>query len=373
MKYYIIAGEKSGDIHASNLVKGIIKHDEHAVIRGWGGDAMKNAGVEMVKHIHDLAFMGLVEVLFHLNTIRRNFKFAYSDIRSFNPDVLILVDFPGFNLRLAKYAFKHHIKVFFYISPTIWAWQTSRVYQIKKYVNKMFVILPFEKEFYKKYDVDVIYEGNPILDSIGEALENTETLESFCQQNSLPPKPIVAILPGSRVQEIKKILPVICNTVSSFHDYSFVIAGLSFLPASLYEEFIHQKNVYIVYDKTYSLLHQATAAIVTSGTATLETALFHVPQVVCYKTNPLSYAIAKKLVKVKYVSLVNLILNKESVRELIQRELNVKNLTIELQRILDDSHRKIILDDEHRLSSLIGEKGSSERIAKRMIELLKNS
>jgi lipid-A-disaccharide synthase len=370
MKYYIIAGETSGDIHASNLIKGIRKYDANADIRGWGGEAMKKEGVDVVKHINELGFMGLVEVLLHLKTIRRNFKFAYDDIRSFNPDVLILVDFPGFNLRVAKFAFTHNLKVFYYISPTVWAWHTSRVYQVKKYVSKMFVILPFEKDFYKKYDIDVIYEGSPILDALGKTLEKTELFETFCEQNSLPPKPIVAILPGSRVQEISKMLPIMTEVASSFPEYSFVIAGMSFLPPSLYENFTKQNNVFIVFDKTYLLLHQAKAAIVASGTATLETALFNVPQVVCYKTNPITFSIGKRIVKIKYVSLVNLMLGKEAIHELLQNKLTVKNLKREVQLILDDAHREVIFSDYKRFSSLMGEKGASERVAKQMVKML---
>jgi len=373
VKYYIICGETSGDIHAANLVKGLKKFDPSPHFRAWGGNSLIAQGVEVVKHIRDLSFMGLVEVLLHLKTIKRNFKFAYSDILNFNPDVLILVDFPGFNLRLAKWAKKKGIKVFYYISPTVWAWHQSRVYQVRDYVDKMFVILPFEKDFYKKFNINVDYEGHPILDILKPELNKTETFTDFCSRHQLNEKPIIALLPGSRKQELAKMLKIMTSIAADFDNYNFVIAGMSFLPEELYSFALTFPNVQIIYDDTYSLLKQATVAIVTSGTATLETALFKVPQIVCYKTNPLTFALGKRLVKVKYVSLVNLILGKEAVKELLQNELNQQNLKNELQKILEPSTRKTILENYNQLQQLIGKAGASERIAHKMLSYLKKS
>jgi len=373
VKYYIICGETSGDIHAANLVKGLKKYDPTAHIRAWGGDSLIAQKVEVVKHIRDLSFMGLVEVLLHLKTIRHNFKFAYSDILNFNPDVLILVDFPGFNLRLAKWAKKNGIKVFYYISPTVWAWHQSRVYQVRNYVDKMFVILPFEKNFYKKFNVDVDYEGHPILDILASELNKTETFTDFCNRHQLNEKPIIALLPGSRKQELAQMLKIMTSITADFKNYNFVIAGISFLPKDLYSFALTLPNVQIIYDDTYSLLKQAKAAIVTSGTATLETALFKVPQIVCYKTNPITFAIGKRLVKVKYISLVNLILGKEVVKELIQYEFNQQNLKNELQKILNPEEQNKIIENYHQLEQLIGTYGVSERIALKMLSYLKNN
>lgn len=371
MKYYLICGETSGDIHAANLVKGLKKYDNQAQVRAWGGDLLIAQGVEVVKHIRDLNFMGLVEVLLHLKTIRRNFKFAYNDILAYSPDVLILVDFPGFNLRLAKWAKKKGIKVFYYISPTVWAWHQSRVYQVRDYVDKMFVILPFEKDFYKRFAIDVDYEGHPIMDALTPALEKVETKSDFCARHQLDERPMIAILPGSREQELIKILKIMTSVAGDFKEYNFVVAGLSFLRKELYVEALKIPNVRVIFDDTYALLHHVEAAIVKSGTASLETALFNVPEVVCYKTNRLTFAIGKRLVKVKYVSLVNLILGKESVKELLQNDLNYQNIKAELIKLLNPDYRAGVLEDYKKLKKLIGEKGASERVAAKMIQYLK--
>lgn len=372
MKYYLICGEKSGDIHAANLVKGLKKYDNQAQIRAWGGDLLIAQGVKVVKHIRELSFMGLIEVLLHIKTIIQNFKFAHSDIITYNPDVLILVDFPGFNLRIAKWAKKKGIKVFYYISPTIWAWHRSRMNIIRSYVDKMFVILPFEKDFYKSYSIDVDYEGHPITDALATALDKIENKSKFCARHQLEEKPIIAILPGSRKQEVIKLLRIMTSVANDFKEYNFVIGGVSILPKKLYNEATKIPNVHVIFDDTYTLLHHAEAAIVKSGTATLETALFNVPQVVCYKTNKLTFAVGKLLVKVKFVSLVNLILQKEAVKELLQNNLNYKNLKTELTKILNPEYRKNIFDDYKKLRKLIGEKGVSDKVAVKMIQYLKH-
>jgi len=372
VKYYIITGESSGDIHAANLVKYLMKQDTSAIVRGWGGKALKSLGVQVVKELNELNFMGLIEVLKHIKQIRNNFKFAYSDIKSFNPDVLILVDFPGFNLKIAKWAKINGYKVFYYISPTIWAWHKSRIKIIKHYVDKMFVILPFEKDFYQNNGVVVEYHGHPILDSLQVYLEKQVDYDEFCYENNLPQKPLIAILPGSREQEIKRLLPIMTAVSVFFDDFHFVIAGISEFNKSIYEKFC-SNNVSVLYDKTYDLLKHSYAAIVKSGTSTLETAIFKVPQVVCYKLNNITYLIARLLVRnVKYISLVNLLLNKECVKELIQNNLTVDNLKNELNLILNTNKRKEIIADYENLINLLGNKGASERIAKRMISILNN-
>lgn len=373
MKYYLICGETSGDLHAANLVKGLKRNDQQATIRAWGGDLLTAEGVEVVKHIRDLSFMGLVEVLLHLKTIKRNFKFAYADISAFNPDVLILVDFPGFNLRLAKWAKKKGIKVFYYISPTVWAWHRSRVYQVRDYVDKMFVILPFEKDFYKQYGVEVDFEGHPILDALAPAIENFESKNEFCARHNLDNKPMIALLPGSRKQEVIKMLKIMTSVAEDFQDYHFVIAGMSFLPKELYAEALKIKNVRIIFDDTYALLKHVSAALVKSGTSTLETALFNVPEVVCYKTNALTFAIGKRLVNVKYVSLVNIILGKEVIKELLQNDLNYKNLKLELSKLLNPEYRERIYQEYKKFRNLIGDKGASDRVAAKMVQYLQQA
>lgn len=371
MKYYIICGEKSGDIHAANLVKSLKEIDRNAVFRVWGGDELQKLNVTLVKHISELSFMGLLEVLMHIRTIRNNFKFAHKDILEFNPDVIILVDFPGFNLRIAKWAKLRGFKVFYYISPTVWAWHQSRVFIIKKYVDHLFVILPFEKEFYKQFGIEVEYFGHPIVDALKETLESKNDKDSFLKKWQINNKPIIAVLPGSRKQEIRKMLPLMYELSKYFNDYSWVVAGLSIIPKSEYSFVENNSNIRIIFDDTYNLLKYAHAAIVTSGTATLETALFNVPQVVCYKTNAITYLIAKRLVKVKYISLVNLILQKEAVKELIQQEFSLENLKKELLSILNINGRKSVLKDYQELRNIIGLNSNvSTQIAKRISELL---
>ncbi len=286
MKYYIIAGEASGDMHASHLIRSLKKKDAQAVVRGWGGDRMEAEGAEIVKHYRDLAFMGFVEVLMNLRTITRNISFCKEDILSFGPDVLILVDYPGFNLRIAEFAHKKGIRVVYYISPQVWAWKKSRVHKIKRVVDQMLVILPFEKDFYAKYGIDVEFVGHPLLDELKEQPKTDR--EEFLKKNNLEDKPIVALLPGSRKQEISKMLRVMLEVAGDFPEYQFVIGGLSSVSAGFYHQFTGDGYVSVVYEQTGSLLQHASAALVTSGTATLETALMEVPEVVCYKANPVS-------------------------------------------------------------------------------------
>lgn len=370
LKYYIIAGEASGDLHASNLINSIKKFDHDSVFHGWGGDLMKSCGVELTKHIRELAFMGLVEVVANIRTIKKNFSLCQKDILQFNPDVLILVDYPGFNLRIAKFAKLKGIKVFYYISPTVWAWHQSRVKQVKKYVDKMYVILPFEKAFYKKFDVDVEYAGHPLLDEIERYQKQKPTREEFCKKNNLTSKPIIAIVPGSRKQEIKRKLPIMLSVTKYFPEYQFVITGAPAIENDYYLQFLKEYHIPVLHGQTYDVLEYSYAGVVTSGTATVETALFNLPQVVCYKTAPLTFYIAKLLVKIKYISLVNIILNKLAIVELIQNDLNVENLQKNLGEILTGEKRNEILSDYKEFNHLLGGSGASERIAKLMVDKL---
>ncbi len=366
MKYYIIAGEASGDLHASNLMKELKKLDTSSHFRCWGGDLMKAQGAELVRHYKQLAFMGFVEVIMNLRTILRNIDFCKKDILRYQPDALILVDYPGFNMRIATFAKQHGIKVFYYISPQIWAWKQSRVHKIKRDVNKMFVILPFEKDFYERFDYPVTFVGHPLLDAIYSE-ENTPLAHS---QNPKE-KPIIALLPGSRKQEISTMLPLMLSVVEHFPQYHFIVAGAPSQGAEFYKPFLQQHKVEIIYNQTYSLLRKAYAALVTSGTATLETALFNVPEVVCYKANAISYRIARQLIKVKYISLVNLVMDREVVKELIQDELTTAQLVKELQKItLDAEQRKIMLDNFGQLKEKLGGPGASAKTAREIIRSL---
>ncbi|MCX7862886.1 MAG: lipid-A-disaccharide synthase [Bacteroidales bacterium] len=371
MKYYIITGEASGDLHASNLVKELLALDPCAIIRAWGGSELKKLPINVVKELHELNFMGLVEVLAHIRTIRKNFQFAYTDILSFKPDVLILVDFPGFNLRLARWAKKNGVRVFYYISPTVWAWHKSRIKTIQQFVDKMFVILPFEQQFYKQYGIEVDYEGHPILDALEQHINKPSNFQQFYSSLGFYEKPIIAILPGSRKQEVRKLLPTMLTVANQLTQYQFVVCAISSLPKSLYDPATHIPNVTVVYDKTYEILKHAHAAIVKSGTSTLETALFKVPQVVCYATNPITYYIARQLVSVKYISLVNLLLNKEVVKELIQNNFNKQCLISEVEKLFIDEHRQQILTEYENLIQLLKGGGCSHRIAQKMIDYLK--
>jgi len=371
MKYYIIAGEASGDLHGSNLMKALRQQDPEAEFRVWGGDLMQAAGGDLRKHYRDLAFMGFWEVLMNLRTILRNIEFCKEDILAYHPDALILIDYPGFNLRIATWAKAQDFKVLYYISPQLWAWHASRVHDIKQSVDKMYVILPFEPEFYKKYDYEVEFVGHPLLDVV----ENFQPNPDFRHENALDERPIIALLPGSRKQEISRMLEMMLTAVSKFPEHQFVIAGAPSQDRAFYEAILAKANkteVAIVENQTYHLLSYAEAALVTSGTATLETALFDVPEVVCYKGSPISYAIAKRLVgkRIQYIALVNLIVDRLLVKELIQHELTPKNIQRELKKILQPEHAQAIKTGYAELRNKLGNAGASARAARRMYEFL---
>ena len=368
MKYYLIAGERSGDLHGANLIKGIQENDPLAEFRGWGGDMMQDGGMQLVTHYKDTAFMGFLEVALNIHKISGFLKKCKKDILAYQPDVVILIDYPGFNLRIASFAKSQGFKVFYYISPKVWAWNQKRAWKIKTNVDHMFVIFPFEIDFYKKYDFKVDYVGNPLMD----AIEAFKPDPDFKQNNDLDSeKPIIALLPGSRRQEIIGMLDLMLTVQPHFPGYQFVIAGVKNLPADLYQKYLSSQNTVIVFEATYDLLHVAEAALVTSGTATLETALLNVPEVVCYKTSGFSYAVAKRLIRVPFISLVNLIMDKEVVRELIQDDLNEKQLAIELGTILiGGGNRDEQLNNYNRLHELVGGAGASERAGRLMVGYL---
>ena len=367
MKYYIIAGEASGDLHGSNLIKELKKLDGAADIRCWGGDLMQKAGAHLVKHYRDLAFMGFAEIVKNLGTILKNLKFCKQDILDFKPDALVLIDYPGFNLRIAKWAKKQGLKVIFYISPQVWAWKENRVKEMKKDIDKMIVIIPFEKEYFKKrWNWEVEYVGHPLAEEI-------ESQKSKIQTQKYSDKPIVALLPGSRKQEIAKKLPIMLEVSKFFHHYQFIVAEAPSVDNEFYQSFTKSySNVSSVKNQTYNLLSQSKAALVTSGTATLETALFGVPEVVCYKGSAVSYQIAKRVIKVKYISLVNLIMNRPVVKELIQNDLTEHNLKHELQELLKNEKRiNELKRDYAELKRILSEGGNaSENAAKVIIDFL---
>ncbi|MCC6185704.1 MAG: lipid-A-disaccharide synthase [Chitinophagaceae bacterium] len=365
MKYYIIAGEASGDLHGSNLIKEILQQDSQANIRCWGGDKMQDTGATLVKHYRDLAFMGFVEVIKHLGTILKNITFCKKDVIDFAPDVLVLIDYPGFNLRIAQWARANKIKVAYYISPQVWAWKENRVKTIKQCVDTMLVILPFEVEFYKKWHFEVTYTGHPLVAVIQQEKEKIIT-------KPIAEKPLIALLPCSRAQEINVKLPIMLSVVAYFPEYQFVVAQAPSVPDELLHQIIGKHNVLLAKDDTYNLLKQATAGLITSGTATLETALFGLPQVVCYKGNPVSYWLATKLVKVKYISLVNLIMDKLVVKELIQNDLNTANLVAALNDIIKPGMmRQKIIADYQKLWGILGAKPASKIAAEKVIALAK--
>ena len=362
MKYYIIAGEASGDLHASNLMKALKEKDNAANFRFWGGDLMQSVGGTIVKHYRELAFMGFLEVILNIRTIFKNIKLCKDDIVKFNPDVIIFIDYPGFNMRIAKWAKQKGYKTHYYISPQIWAWKENRIKAIKNDVDEMYVILPFEKDFYeKKHNFPVHFVGHPLIDAIADRKQVDP--ETFRKENKLDEKEIIALLPGSRKQEIKKMLSVMLSIVNDFSDYQFVIAGAPSQDYDFYKEFINNDSVHFVENKTYDLLSISSAALVTSGTATLETALFKVPEVVCYKGSWFSYQIAKRIITLKYISLVNLIMDKEVVTELIQEDFNTKRLKEELTRILDGYEKAKLFLDYYDLEKKLGGKGASEKTA----------
>ncbi len=372
MKYYLISGEASGDLHGSNLIKELKKQDPSAFIRCWGGDLMEAAGGTLVKHYRDLAFMGFAEVVKNLPTIFRNIRFCKTDIQSWQPDVLVLIDYPGFNLRIAEWAKQKGFKVVYYISPQVWAWKENRVKKMKQCIDKMLCILPFEKAYYKnKWNWDVEYVGHPLIEVIERKIKEAGNKE---QETSNRTNTTIALLPGSRKQEISKKLPIMLSVASHFPEYQFVVAMAPGLDDDFYQPFLSAApNVSSVSNQTYELLMKSTAALVTSGTATLETALLKVPEIVCYKGSNISYQIAKRLISIKYISLVNLIMDKLVVKELIQDELNTANLVKELTRILTDSnyHRQM-MNDYTRLWLILSEGGNAAQLAvKHIITLAK--
>lgn len=359
-KVYVIAGEASGDLHGSNLIKALRDLEPDMHVRAWGGAKMEKAGAEIVRDYADMNFMGFAEVLANLSTILEAIRFCKQDIVQYAPDVVILIDYPGFNMRIAKYLKKRGIKVFYYISPQVWAWKKGRIHQLKRTVDEMFVILPFEKDFYAQYGMEVNYVGHPLLDAVQEF----EVLPHDQRKN------LVALLPGSRLQEVKKMLPAMLTVVDQFPDYDFHLAASPNIPISTYDEFLGTSRATLYRGTTYQLLSEAKAALVTSGTATLETALFRVPQVVCYKGSPVSVWLAKRLVNINYISLVNLILDEEVVTELIQEDLKTERLVEELTKLLGDSTRQHQLERYNHLKEKLGGGGASEHTAKLMLKTL---
>ena len=375
MRYYIIAGEASGDLHASNLVDAIKKIEPNAEFRGLGGDKMKDAGVQLVLHYKQTAYMGYVAVLMNLRKILGFMKLCKKDIQQYNPDAVILVDYPGFNLKIAEFAHQLNYRVLYYISPKIWAWKTYRVKQIKKYVDLMLSILPFEVDFYKKHNYNVEYTGNPVLDNIVKTLDRNQKRDSFISKYSLSGKPIIALLPGSRKQEIKSLLPTMIKLANSFPDYETVVSAAPGIEESFYEKFLKSTDIKIIFNDTYQLLLHSEAAAVSSGTATLETALIGTPQVVCYKVEGgfFTFLLSKIVIKSKYISLVNLILNKLCVTEMIQQQFNLKSLTSEIQQLLyNPDKRTAMLNDYSKLMEIMGKPGALENAAIKIVGYMKN-
>lgn len=372
MRYFIIAGEASGDLHGSNLTARLLEVDPEAEIFCWGGDKMKNSGAKLLVHYRDHAVMGFWEVLMRLRKIFKNLKKCRQQILDYKPDLVILIDYPGFNLRIAKYLENENIKVYYYISPQVWAWKKSRVKKIKEYIDRMYVILPFETEFYEQYDYRVIYFGHPLVEAVEKEIAASAGKKKFIENYGLHDKPVISLLAGSRIQEVKKILPGMAGIDKYYPDYQLVVAGVSTVDRSVYESILEGSQIRVIYDDTYSLLLNSEAALVTSGTATLETAIIGIPQVVCYRTSWLSYMIARLLVNIRFISLVNLIMDKEIVRELIQQNLNERNIVSELNTILPGGwKRKIIIDNYSILRKKLAGKNATSRIASDMYHSLK--
>jgi lipid-A-disaccharide synthase len=372
MKYFIIAGEPSGDLHGSNLIRGIFAADPDARVFCWGGELMQNAGGTLLMHYRKLAFMGFAAVLLNLRTIKKNISTCKRQISEHNPDVVILIDYPGFNLRIAEFAKRAGIKVYYYISPKLWAWNESRVKRIKKDVDNMYIIFPFEVDFYRKHDVEVEYHGNPLVDEIERKKLDLASQADLRKNLGIDERPVIALLAGSRSHEIKHILPEMIKVVRYFPEYQFVLAGVRNLPENLYRKILGYSPVTLVTDKTYEILYSAHAALVTSGTATLEAALIGVPQVVCYKGDFFSMVIAWMVIKVRFISLVNLILGYEAIKELVQYDLKEKNLVKELRAIVSEGgEREKVFSDYAKLKQILGPAGASFRIAAEMVNSLK--
>lgn len=374
MKYYLIAGEASGDLHGANLMKGILKCDPDAEFRFWGGDRMAEVGgVErLAKHYHHTSFFGVSEVLKNLRTIFSQLDECQRDVEAFAPDVLICVDYPGFNFKMAKFAHRRGIPVFYYISPKVWAWKERRVELIRKYVTRLYIIFPFEVEYFRKRGIEAVYEGNPIMDPIAERLAATPSREEFMRAHGLDGRPIVALLAGSRKSEIRRNLNFMKALAASREEYQFVVAGVSWIAPELYDSFLAGSGVKVLTDRTYELLKHSAAAVVCSGTATLETALIGTPEVVCYRMDEFSYRVAKVFVKIGFISLVNIIMGREVVKELIQHDMTVELASAELSRIVEGgSGHERMMADYSELARIVGGAGASERFARRMVEELK--
>jgi lipid-A-disaccharide synthase len=365
MKYYLVAGEASGDLHGANLMKALKALDKQADFRFFGGDLMQAEGGTVVKHIRDMAFMGFIEVVANLRTISKNLKLCKEDIMAWQPDVLVLIDFPGFNLKIADFAKRNNLTVYYYISPKVWAWNQKRVLKIKRIVDHLFCILPFEVDFYKKWGMEVDYVGNPLLDAVAAF----EPDKAFFKSHQLPGKKVIALLPGSRKQEISRLLPVMLNVTEQFPDYQFIVAGAPSFNKAYYEQFFNEKNIPVLFNATYDLLNNAAAAVVASGTANLETALFNVPQVVVYRGHPVSIGIARAVVTIKFISLVNLIMDSAVVKELIQQDCSPQNMAAELDNLLNDkSYRANMLANYDKLDEKMGKPGASAKTAELIIK-----
>lgn len=375
MKYYVIAGEASGDLHGSNLMKGILKADPEAQFRFWGGDRMAEVGgVEnLVKHYKKTSFFGVTEVLRNLPTIFSQLDECKRDLIAFAPDVLICVDYPGFNFKVAKFAHGKGIRTFYYISPKVWAWKERRVERIRRYVDKLFIIFPFEIEYFRQKGIEAIYEGNPIMDSIAQTLATVPAKSEFCAACGLDDRPIVALLAGSRTSEVKRNLAFMTALSKEFPEHQFVVAGVSWLDRGLYEKYLAGSDVKLVTDQTYGLLRYADGAVVCSGTATLETALIGTPEVVCYRMDEFSYRVARAFVRIGFISLVNIIMKREVVRELIQHDMTVANAAAELKAIMKGGAKHDqMMADYGELQAVVGGEGASDRFAARMVEILKS-
>lgn len=364
MRYFLVAGEASGDLHGSDLVRHLLRADNEAVIVCWGGDRMQKEGATLLKHYKELAFMGFTEVLLKARRLLGFMKQVKREIAEFRPDVVILIDYPGFNLRIAGFIKERGIPVYYYISPKIWAWNKSRIKKIKRLIDRMYVIFPFETAFYASYDYRVLYFGNPLVDSVARGMAGALEPLRFREKHGLDNRPVIAILAGSRIQEVKKLLPAMISIRDSYRDYQFVVAGISAVPPQLYDSITAGTDIRVVYDDTYSVLRLCELALVTSGTATLETALAAVPQVVCYITNPVTYTLAKAFLKIRFLSLVNLIMDREVVRELIQDELNDHNLAVEINSIMSGGwKREVMMAGYRELSASLDGKGSGEKVS----------
>ncbi|HUX59312.1 MAG TPA: lipid-A-disaccharide synthase [Bacteroidales bacterium] len=371
MRYFIIAGEQSGDLHGSNLIKGLFEADNNAEIYCWGGDLMESAGATLLAHYRKMAFMGFITVIKNLGTISKNISLCKKHITEYNPDVVILIDYPGFNLRIAEFSKNAGYKVFYYISPKLWAWNEGRAKKIKKYVDRMYIIFPFEVDFYKKHNITVEYRGNPLVDETEKRISSFPVKSDICKSLGIEDKPVIAFLAGSRRHEIELILPEMIKVIRHFPEYQFVLAGVKNIPDELYRNIIGDEPIILIKERTYEILYVAQAALVTSGTATLEAALHSTPQVVCYKGDFLSMLIAWMVVKVKYISLVNLIMDSEVIKELVQYELKENILLEEMKAILPGGiKREKILSDYEILKEKLGPAGASARIAKEMVREL---